>query len=297
LPYFIWAQTSPEVFLKFKVGADRKLADYNQIMAYFQKLDQESGKVKVLNIGVSSENKPMIMAVITSEQNMSKLDVYREITKKLRDPRTLSPEEAKKLSKEGKVILLITCSLHATEVAAAQMSMELAYKLATGNTPFNADKILEDVIVLLVPTSNPDGQMMVTDWYRKYVGTKYEGGSMPWLYQKYSGHDNNRDWYMFNLSETRAVSKVLYHDWLPQIHIDEHQMGSTGARLFVPPFMDPPIPNVQPLLWRSVNLCGANMMALRALSRAEDTQDGGSELAMTLPGCIMLSASLVKWLL
>jgi hypothetical protein len=228
-------------------------------MAYFQKLDQESGKVKVLNIGVSSENKPMIMAVITSEQNMGKLDVYRGITKKLRDPRTLSPEEAKKLAKEGKVILLITCSLHATEVAAAQMSMELAHKLATGDTPFNADKVLEDVIVLLVPTSNPDGQKMVTDWYRKYVGTKYEGGSMPWLYQKYSGHDNNRDWYMFNLSETRAVTQVLYHDWLPQIHIDEHQMGSTGARLFVPPFMDPPIPNVQPLLWRSVNLCGANM--------------------------------------
>jgi hypothetical protein len=259
LPYFIWAQTSPEAFLKFKVGADRKLADYNQIMAYFQKLDQESGKVKVLNIGVSSENKPMIMAVITSEQNMGKLEVYRGITKKLRDPRTLSPEEAKKLAQEGKVILLITCSLHAYEVAAAQMSMELAYKLATGNTPFDADKVLEDVIVLLVPTSNPDGQKMVTDWYRKYVGTKYEGGNMPWLYQKYSGHDNNRDWYMFNLSETRAVTKVLYHDWLPQIHIDEHQMGSTGARLFVPPFMDPPVPNVQPLLWRSVNLCGSSM--------------------------------------
>jgi len=259
LPYFLSAQTSPEAFLKFKVGADRKLADYSQIQAYFQKLDQESGKVKVLNIGVSTLNKPMIMAVITSEQNMGKLDSYREITKKLRDPRTLSPEEAKKLSKQGKVIVLITCNIHSTEIASSQMAMELAYKLATGDTPFNADKVLEDVIILLAPTTNPDGQKMVTDWYRKYVGTKYEGGRMPWLYHHYAGHDDNRDWFMFNLSETKAVTQVLYHDWLPQIHIDEHQMGSTGARLFIPPFMDPPVPNVQPLLWRSVNLCGANM--------------------------------------
>jgi hypothetical protein len=256
---FLSAQTSPEAFLKFKVGADRKLADYNQIQAYFQKLDQESGKVKVLNIGVSTLNKPMIMAVITSEQNMGKLDLYRGITKKLRDPRTLSPEEAKRLSKEGKVILLITCNIHSTEIASSQMAMELAYKLATGDTPFNADKILDDVIVLLAPTTNPDGEQMVTDWYRKYVGTKYEGGRMPWLYHHYAGHDDNRDWFMFNLSETRAVTQVLYHDWLPQVHIDQHQMGSTGARLFIPPFMDPPVPVIQPLLWRSVNLCGSNM--------------------------------------
>ena len=259
LPFFLGAQTSPEAFLGFKVGADRKLADYNQIQAYFQKLDQESDRIKVLNIGTSVLKKPMIMAVITSEQNMDKLDTFREIVKKLRDPRTLSPEEAKKLSKEGKAILLITCNIHATEIASSQMAMELAYKLATGETPFDAKKVLEDVIVLLVPTSNPDGQQMVTDWYRKYVGTKFEGGRMPWLYHHYAGHDNNRDWFMFNLSETRAVTKVLYHDWLPQIHIDEHQMGSTGARLFIPPFMDPPVPNVQPLLWRGVNLCGSNM--------------------------------------
>ena len=259
LPFFLGAQTSPEAFLGFKVGSDRKLADYNQIQAYFQKLDQESERVKVLNIGTSTEKKPMIMAVITSEQNMGNLDTFREIVKKLRDSRTLSPEEAKKLSKEGKVIVLITCNVHATEIASSQMAMELAYKLATGNTPFDAEKVLEDVIVLLAPTTNPDGQQMVTDWYRKYVGTKFEGGRMPWLYHHYAGHDTNRDWFMFNLSETKAVTKVLYHDWLPQIHIDEHQMGSTRARLFIPPFMDPPIPNVQPLLWRGVNLCGASM--------------------------------------
>jgi len=258
-PLSLGAQTSPEDFLGHQVGADRNLADYGQIQAYFQKLDQESEKIKLMTIGESTLKKPMIMAIITAEENMPKLDTYREITKKLRNVRDLSSEEAKKLAKEGKVILLITCNIHATEIASSQMSMELAYKLVTGDTPFDAEKVLKDVILLLVPTTNPDGEQMVVDWYRKYLGTKYEGGRMPWLYHHYAGHDNNRDWFMFNLSETKAVTKVLYHDWIPQIHIDEHQMGSTGARLFVPPFMDPPVPNVHPLLWRGVNLCGSNM--------------------------------------
>lgn len=255
----ILAQTPPDKFLGHEVGADRKLADYDQIQAYFQKLDRESGKIKVLTIGKTTLNKPMIMAVITSEENMAKLDNYRNISKQLRDAGGLTDEQAKKLSKEGKVIVFITCSLHATEIAASQMSMEFAYKLVTGDTPFNADKVLDDVIVLLAPTINPDGEQMVTDWYRKYVGTPYEGGRMPWLYHHYAGHDNNRDWFMFNLSETKAVTKVLYHDWIPQVHIDEHQMGSTGARLFLPPFMDPPVPTIHPLVWRGVALCGTNM--------------------------------------
>ena len=124
--------------------------------------------------------------------------------------------------------MLITGSVHATEIAASQMSMELAYDLVTGKTPYDADKMLSEVILLLVPTHNPDGNQMVVDWYKKYVGTQFEGGSMPWLYHPYAGHDDNRDFYMNNLVESRAVTKVLYHDWLPQIQIDEHQMGSTG---------------------------------------------------------------------
>ncbi len=259
IPLFAAGQTSPETFLGFRVGADGQLADYSLIKTYFEKLDQESPKLELLTIGESTLKKPMIMAVITAEANMSQLDNFKQIVRRLRDSRGLSPDEARQLARQGKVFLLITCNIHATEIAAAQMSMELAYKLVTGDTPFDAARVLQDVVVLLVPTTNPDGEQMVVDWYKKYVGTKYEGGSMPWLYHPYAGHDNNRDWFMFNLSETKAVTKVLYHDWLPQIHIDEHQMGSTGARLFVPPFMNPPIPNVQPLLWRGVNLCGANM--------------------------------------
>ncbi|MCJ7586430.1 MAG: M14 family metallopeptidase [Candidatus Aminicenantes bacterium] len=259
VPFAASAQTPPDQFLGHQVGADRKLADYNQIKAYFEKLDQESPKLTLFTIGESVQKRPIIMAVITAEQNMAKLDAYREIARKLKDSRGLSADDARKLAGEGKVIVLITCSLHASEVAASQMSMEFAYDLVVGKTPFDAAAVLKDVIVLLVPTHNPDGNQMVVEWYRKYLGTKFEGGNMPWLYHVYAGHDNNRDWFMFNLPETRAVTKVLYHDWFPQIHIDEHQMGSNGARLFIPPFMDPPIPNVQPLLWRGVNLCGAAM--------------------------------------
>jgi len=254
----VTAQTSPEAFLGHRVGEDRKLADYGQISAYFQKLDQESPMVKVIEIGKSTLGKSIIMAVITAEENMARLDEYREIARKLKMARGLTPEQAKDLAARGKTILLITCALHATEIASSQMSMELAYNLAAGKTPFDP-VMLKDVIVLLVPSSNPDGNVMVTEWYRKYVGTKYEGGNMPWLYHHYAGHDNNRDWFMFNLVETRAVTSVLYHDWFPQIHIDEHQMGSTGARLFIPPFMDPPLPNVHPLVWRGINLCGTGM--------------------------------------
>jgi len=258
-PLTLFSQISPEEFLGFKVGTDRKLADYSQIQAYFQRLDQESDKIKVLTIGRSTLGKPMIMAVITSEENMANLDRYRTMAKKLREVKSTSPEEARKLAQEGKVILLITCNLHSDEIASSQMAMELAYKLVTGKTPFKADKVLDEVIVLLIPTSNPDGQQMVTDWYLKYLGTKYEGGRMPWLYHHYAGHDNNRDWFMLNLAESKAVTKVLYHDWIPQIHIDEHQMGENDARLFLPPFADPPNPNVHPLLWRGIDLFGMKM--------------------------------------
>lgn len=254
------AQTPPEAFLGHEVGADRKLADYSQIESYLRKLSQESPRVRIVDIGQTTLKKPMIMAVITAERNMARLDRYREIARQLRDARALTPQLAADLAREGKVILAIGCNIHSTEIASSQMAMELAYKLAAGRTPFDAEKVLGEVIVLLIPSVNPDGQQMVTEWYRKYVGTPFEGGRMPWLYHHYAGHDNNRDFYMFNLPETRAVGRVLYHEWLPQIFIDEHQMGSNGARLFVSPYNDPTLPDVHPLVWRSIALMGSNMM-------------------------------------
>jgi hypothetical protein len=258
-PYFLSAQTPPDKFLGFKVGEDRKLADYNQIKAYFELLDRESPLLTVVSIGKTTLGKDMIMAFISSEDNLKNLDRYRQIARRLKDARGLTPDEAHQLAREGKAILLITCNIHSTEIAASQMAMELAYDLISGQAFFDLKQAMNNVIVLLCPSINPDGQQMVVDWYRKYLGTEYEGSSMPWLYHHYAGHDDNRDFFMLNLAETRAVTRVLYHEWFPQIHIDEHQMGSNGARLFVPPFMDPPLPNIQPLLWRSVNLCGVNL--------------------------------------
>ncbi len=196
---FLAAQTPPDQFLGFQVGADKKLADYAQIKAYFDKLDAESPMLKVFTIGETTLKKPMIMAAVSTEANLARLDRWKEIARKLRDPRLTPIDEAKALAKEGKAVVLVTCSQHSTEIAASQMSMELAYNLVAGKTAIEAKKILADVILLLVPSANPDGTQMVVDWYKKYVGTKFEAGSMPWLYHYYAGHDNNRDWYMQNL--------------------------------------------------------------------------------------------------
>jgi len=253
------AQTSPNDFLGHEVGQDGKLADYAQILEYFRILDKESERLQLLQIGKTVQGRPLVMAVVSSPANLKNMDHYREIVRKLRDARDLTREDASKLAQTGRTILLITCSLHATEIGASQMSMELAWRLTTGKTPFPGQDVLDKVIVLLVPTINPDGVQMVTDWYRKYRGTLYDGGRMPWLYHHYAGHDNNRDWFMGNLPETRALMQVLFHDWIPQIHIDEHQMGSSGARLFIPPFKDPPTGPVHPLVWRGIALCGSHM--------------------------------------
>jgi hypothetical protein len=161
------AQTAPEAFLGHAVGADRTLADYGQIETYLRKLSQESPRVRIVDIGTTTLKKPMIMAVITAERNMSRLDRYREIARQLRDARGLTPGTAANLAREGKVILAIGCNIHSTEIGSSQMAMELAYKLATGRTPFDAEQVLNDVIVLLIPSVNPDGQQMVTEWYRK----------------------------------------------------------------------------------------------------------------------------------
>ena len=267
LPFPLLAQTSPEEFLGHRVGADRMLADYHQIRAYFELLEQESGRVSLVDIGETTLGESMIMAVITSEANMANLDRYREIARLLSDPRGVSQEEAERLSREGKVIVLFTHGLHASEIGMSQGVMESAYRLASGATPFDAEEVLDEVIVLMIPVANPDGQLMITDWYRQYVGTKYEGGPMPWLYHHYAGHDNNRDGIANNLVETRAVSRVIWHDWFPQIYNDPHQMGKDGARMFVPQFMDPADPNIHPLIFTGIALIGANM--------AHDLQQAG----------------------
>jgi hypothetical protein len=203
----------------------------------------------------------MIMAVISSERNLENARRLKDISRRLADPRGLSDADAETLLKEGRLILLVTCNIHSTEIGASQMAMEWAHALATADDA-ETKRRLDNVVLLLVPSLNPDGQMMETQWYRKNLGTRYEGSRMPWLYHHYTGHDDNRDWFMLTQKETRAMSRAIYHDWFPQIFLDEHQMGSTGPRIFVPPYADPVDADIHPLVWREVNLIGS-AMALR----------------------------------
>jgi zinc carboxypeptidase len=249
---------TPSQFLKLNVGADRVLADYRQIVSYLRALDAASPRLQIESLGKTTLGEDMVMAVISSEANMKNLPRIREIATRLADPRGLSDDEANKLIGEGKAIVLVTCNIHSTEIASSQMAMEWAHDLATSNDP-ETKRRLDNVVLLLVPSLNPDGQIMVTDWYRKYLGTKYEGGDMPWLYHHYVGHDDNRDWFMLTQIETKNMSHAVYHEWYPQVFVDEHQMGSNGPRMFIPPFADPVDPDVNPLIWREVNIIGSNM--------------------------------------
>ncbi|HUP61959.1 MAG TPA: M14 metallopeptidase family protein [Thermoanaerobaculia bacterium] len=249
---------SPSQHLKLDIGKDRVLADYKQIRDYFRALDAASPRVEVQVLGKTTEGQEMIMAVISSEENLRNKARIKEIAKKLADPRGLSDADADKLVAEGKAIVLVTCNIHSSEIASSQMAMEWAHALASAKDE-ETKRRLDNVVLLLVPSLNPDGQTMITDYYRKYAGTKYEGGRMPWLYHPYVGHDNNRDWYMLTQAETRAMSRAIYHEWNPQVFVDEHQMGSEGPRMFIPPFADPVDPDVHPLIWREANLIGSNM--------------------------------------
>ena len=249
---------SPSQFLGIEVGADRVLADYRQIVSYFRALDAASPRVEVEVLGKTTLGEEMIMAVISSEDNIRNKKRIKEISRRLADPRGLSDSDAGSLIREGKTVVLVTCNIHATEIASSQMAMEWAHTLATAADP-ETKRRLGEVVLLLVPSVNPDGQIMVTEWYRKHVGSKYEGGRLPWLYHHYTGHDNNRDWYMLTQLETRALNRAVYHEWNPQVFVDEHQMQSIGPRMFIPPFADPVDPDVHPLIWREVNSIGANM--------------------------------------
>ena len=252
------APPTPESFLGFRVGADRKLADYSQMVRYLEILDQGSDRLSLVHLGQTTLGRDMVMAVISSEANLRETDRYRAIARRLADPRGLSPDEAEKLVAEGKVILLVTCGIHASEIGSTQMEMEWAHQLVTSEDP-KIRRWLDDVILLLVPSLNPDGTDMIVDYYRKWVGTEWVGGRLPWLYHHYAGHDNNRDWYMLTLPETQHVTQVLHHDWFPQIFLDEHQMGNNGPRIFVPPYADPGTPLVHPLQWRLNDLIGTAM--------------------------------------
>ena len=252
---------SPSQLLGMTLGADRTLADHRQIASYFKALDAASPRVSVQVLGQTTRGEDMLMAAISSEANIRNLPRLKEVARRIADPRGVSEPEAASLVEEGRAIVLVTCNIHANEIGASQMAMEWAHALATAPDA-ETKRRLDEVVLLLVPSLNPDGQIMETEWYRKHLGTSYEGSRMPWLYHHYVGHDNNRDWFMLTQKETRALTRAVYHEWFPQVWLDEHQMGQVGPRIFTPPYADPVDTDIHPLIWREVNLIGTTM-ALR----------------------------------
>jgi Zinc carboxypeptidase len=254
------AVPTPESHFGHPIGADRKLLDWSGVVSYFQDLAKSSDRIQVKEIGKSAEGRPLIAAWISAPETLKNLDHYRQIQAKLADPRKTTRAEADELIHEGKAVVMITCSIHATEVASTHTAVEFAYKMLTEDNPkFRA--ILNNVIFILVPSENPDGVDIVTKWYRRSLGSRWEGTAPPQLYQKYVGHDNNRDWYIFSQPETRAIVSQLFNVWHPQIVYDVHQQGPYASRMFVPPWMDPIDPNIDAIISQLCNSVGATMAA------------------------------------
>jgi Zinc carboxypeptidase len=242
---------APEDVLGFKPGDDRKLAGWAKVIEYFQRLSAASDRVKFEEIGKSTMGAPFVYATISAPENLKRLDEFKEIQRQLADPRILgSPtnpavadRKADQLIARGKTVVAITCGIHSTEVGSYLSSMLIAYRLASSNEP-EIQEILKNTIILLVPSTNPDGVDIVNNWYQKTLGTPYEGTDPPELYHHYTGHDDNRDWYAFTQVETQLVVDQILNVWHPQIVHDIHQQGAYGSRLFLPPYMKPVEPNV-----------------------------------------------------
>ncbi|MFQ5743401.1 MAG: M14 family zinc carboxypeptidase [Acidobacteriota bacterium] len=252
------ALTSPEAFFGFQLGSDRKMARWDKMVEYYELLHKQSEKVRVVDMGPSTEGNPFLLVIVSSPENMANLEHLREVNRRISDPRGMTEAEIRKLVGEGKAVVLQSMSLHATEIGGSQMAPELIYDLLARNDE-EARRIRGNTIALFFPSFNPDGQIMVTDWYRKYVGTQYEGVGLPWLYHKYVGHDNNRDGDFLNIVESKYAAKVLYRDWKPEAYVDHHHMGSYGARFYVPPYSEPIRPYADPLIWRELSWYGAHI--------------------------------------
>jgi hypothetical protein len=258
---------SPADVLGFTPGDDRKLASWAQMLDYFRKLAAASDRVQLEELGQTTLGRPFVVATISAPENLARLGEFKEIQRQLADPRTLgrnADAKAAQLIARGKTIVLITCGIHSTEVGGNLVSMLIADRLASSDEP-EVRNILQNCIVLLVPSLNPDGVDIVKGWYDKTLGTPYEGTSPPELYHKYTGHDNNRDWYAFTQIETQLTVDKIHNVWHPQIVHDIHQQGDIGSRIFLPPYMKPVEPNVPPQIVAGYTELGNYMAAdLRA---------------------------------
>ncbi|MDP2956952.1 MAG: M14 family metallopeptidase [Longimicrobiales bacterium] len=263
------ALPSPASVLGFEPGADFRLATYEQSVDYFQKLDAASDRVRMVRVGRTTQGRDWYIVLVSSPANLAELDRYRGIARRIADPRGLTDAEALELARSGKAIVDISGGLHASEVAGVQVTLALGYELAASDEP-RIQAIRDGVITVLWPSLNPDGQTLIADWYLGNVGTPYETASMPWLYQEYVGHDNNRDAYMLNMIESRVVERV-WREWEPQIIHVHHQTSPFPTRIWLPPFAEPITPRAPALMSRTVNMIGmamAQMLEARGLPGA-----------------------------
>ena len=251
---------SPAAHFGFPMGAAGRLANWDDLTAYYETLARTSDRVTVDTLGPTTMGRPFVMLTITSPANHARLDGLHRTQLRLADPRTVSgPPELERLLDEGRAIVMITHAIHSTEVGSAQVAARLAHHLASSRDE-RVHEILDNVVLLQIPSLNPDGTQWVNDFYNEHVGGRFEARPPPWLYHFYVGHDNNRDWFTFHQQETRLTVRAQ-NDWHPQIVHDIHQMGGGGARIFFPPYIDPIEPNVDPGLVAAVNQLGAYMAA------------------------------------
>ena len=250
--------TSPAAHFGRAIGSDYFLVNYSRMLDYWRKLDRESDRMRLVNIGTTAEGRPMVMAIVTSPENHRRLGRYQEISRRLARAEGLSDDQARALAAEGKAVVWIDGGLHATEVLGSQQLIQTAYELVSGNDA-ETRRFMRDLIVLLVP-ANPDGQDLVADWYmREPDSLRRTTRGLPRLYQKYIGHDNNRDSFLASQPETQAMDSILFRAWYPQIMYNHHQTGPRGAVLFAPPFRDPFNYNFDPLIPTELDLVGAAM--------------------------------------
>jgi hypothetical protein len=246
---------APAASFGFEPGSDYKLATYDQSIEYFKKLDAASKYLRLVEAGKTSQGRTMYFALISSPENLAHIDRYREIALRLAHPAGLTETDARRLAVEGKAFVHIDGGLHANEVAGPQHTPLLAYDLLARADRPESKAILEQVVLMLWPTINPDGQQLVADWYMKNVGTPYEQSELPVLYQDYVGHDNNRDAYMLNMIESRVMEHA-WRQWEPQIVYVHHQSGPFPTRIWLPPFSEPVGTDVPYLMAREVNMIG-----------------------------------------
>ena len=249
---------APETFAGFRMGADRKLLRWDRIAEYLKLAAERSPRIRYEETGKTTNGHPYVVLTIGAPETLKELKRYQENQRRLAYPRGLDGAEAERLLAAQKAVVLITLNIHSTEIVSSQMVLELVHRLATEDSPF-IKNILDNTIFVLVPSANPDGQIIVTDWYNQNVGTDWEYSPLPELYHKYTGHDDNRDAFMNTQVESRLLNKLTYKDWFPLVFLDEHQMGNLGPRIFVPPFKNPINPNVDPMVWQLNGLLGYAM--------------------------------------